>query len=195
MNTLKGKVAFVAGGARGIRAAIALRLAQEGVNVAFTFIRSEERAQNHGGLCAYCADIDWRTSSGGGWGINDHALRAWHHPPCFRGRYGARACAGRMGDSGCCCCGGWPVGGGGAAGTFLVGFRIPDQRADNDGPNAELPRFISTAKARELYGLRKGEPWVRPWLDISESEKSAFFRIKSNMVFFMVSNNSLVIRY
>lgn len=63
MNTLKGKVAFVAGGARGIRAAIALRLTQEGVNVAFTFIRSEERAQNHGGLCAYCADIDWRTSS------------------------------------------------------------------------------------------------------------------------------------
>ena len=46
MNDLKGKVAFVTGGARGIGAAIVLRLAQEGVNVAFTFIRSEERAQN-----------------------------------------------------------------------------------------------------------------------------------------------------
>lgn len=46
MNDLKGKAAFVTGGARGIGAAIVLRLAQEGVNVAFTFIRSEERAQN-----------------------------------------------------------------------------------------------------------------------------------------------------
>tara|TARA_R110001592_G_scaffold195643_1_gene443302 strand:- start:251 stop:430 length:180 start_codon:yes stop_codon:yes gene_type:complete len=57
-----------------------------------------------------------------------------------------------------------------------------------------LPRFISTAKARELYGLRKGEPWVMPWLDISKSEKSVFFRIKWNMVFFMVFKNSVFLR-
>lgn len=46
MNSLKNKVAFITGGSRGIGAAIAMRLAQEGANVAFTFVRSEGCAKN-----------------------------------------------------------------------------------------------------------------------------------------------------
>ena len=43
-QTLKGKVAFVQGGSRGIGAAIALRLAQEGAAVAITYVSSERPA-------------------------------------------------------------------------------------------------------------------------------------------------------
>ena len=43
-QTLKGKVAFVQGGSRGIGAAIALRLAQEGAAVAITYVSSEKPA-------------------------------------------------------------------------------------------------------------------------------------------------------
>jgi predicted neutral ceramidase superfamily lipid hydrolase len=28
---------------------------------------------------------------------------------------------------------------------------------DDDGPSAEIPHFITTTNARELYGLREGE--------------------------------------
>lgn len=28
---------------------------------------------------------------------------------------------------------------------------------DDDGPSVEIPHFITTANARELYGLREGE--------------------------------------
>jgi 3-oxoacyl-[acyl-carrier protein] reductase len=42
--SLAGKVAFVQGGARGIGAAIARRLAQEGANVAFTYVSSAAKA-------------------------------------------------------------------------------------------------------------------------------------------------------
>lgn len=45
MNTLKGKVALVTGGSRGIGAAIVKRLAAEGADVAFSYSRSPERAQ------------------------------------------------------------------------------------------------------------------------------------------------------
>lgn len=44
MSTLKGKVALVTGGSRGIGAAIVRKLAQEGANVAFTYISSAEKA-------------------------------------------------------------------------------------------------------------------------------------------------------
>ena len=45
-NSLLGKVALVTGGSRGIGAAIATRLAREGADVAFTFLRNTERADD-----------------------------------------------------------------------------------------------------------------------------------------------------
>ncbi|MGK5519398.1 SDR family NAD(P)-dependent oxidoreductase [Micromonospora sp. URMC 107] len=44
MTTLNGRAALVTGGARGIGAAIALRLAQEGADVAITYENSTDRA-------------------------------------------------------------------------------------------------------------------------------------------------------
>ncbi len=44
MSKLKGKVALVTGGSRGIGAAIARRLAHEGANVALTYNRSADKA-------------------------------------------------------------------------------------------------------------------------------------------------------
>jgi 3-oxoacyl-[acyl-carrier protein] reductase len=44
-DILSGKVALVAGGSRGIGAAIVRRLAQDGAAVAFTYSRSSERAE------------------------------------------------------------------------------------------------------------------------------------------------------
>ncbi|MEU9700378.1 SDR family oxidoreductase [Streptomyces sp. NPDC047981] len=44
-NGLDGKAVLVTGGSRGIGAATALRLAQEGADVAFTYVSGEERAK------------------------------------------------------------------------------------------------------------------------------------------------------
>jgi 3-oxoacyl-[acyl-carrier protein] reductase len=45
MSELAGKVALVAGGSRGIGAAIVQRLAREGAAVAFTYLTAADKAQ------------------------------------------------------------------------------------------------------------------------------------------------------
>lgn len=45
MGKLQGKVAFITGGSRGIGAGIVKRLAEEGANVAFTYVSSREKAE------------------------------------------------------------------------------------------------------------------------------------------------------
>jgi 3-oxoacyl-[acyl-carrier protein] reductase len=45
MKLLAGKVALVTGGSRGIGAAIVARFAEQGANVAFTYLSSEEKAK------------------------------------------------------------------------------------------------------------------------------------------------------
>jgi 3-oxoacyl-[acyl-carrier protein] reductase len=45
MSTMNGKAVLVTGGSRGIGAATAVRLAEEGADVAFTYVQGEERAR------------------------------------------------------------------------------------------------------------------------------------------------------
>jgi len=44
MSILKGKVALVTGGSRGIGEAIVLQFAQQGADIAFTYVSSAEKA-------------------------------------------------------------------------------------------------------------------------------------------------------
>ena len=45
MKLLENKVAIVTGGSRGIGEAIAIKFAENGANVAFTYVSSDERAK------------------------------------------------------------------------------------------------------------------------------------------------------
>ena len=45
MGLLSGKTALITGASKGIGRAIAIRFAQEGANVAFTFLSSVEKGQ------------------------------------------------------------------------------------------------------------------------------------------------------
>src|SRR3954465_10584176 len=45
MKLLDGKVAIVTGASRGIGEAIALKLAEHGANIAFTYVSSDEKAK------------------------------------------------------------------------------------------------------------------------------------------------------
>jgi 3-oxoacyl-[acyl-carrier protein] reductase len=45
MKLLEGKTALITGGSRGIGEAIVLKFAEQGANIAFTYLSSEERAQ------------------------------------------------------------------------------------------------------------------------------------------------------
>lgn len=46
-----------------------------------------------------------------------------------------------------------------SGGNNQVDGQAPEEPAflDDDGPSAEIPPFITTVNARELYGLREGE--------------------------------------
>ena len=46
MSLLNGKVALITGGSRGIGEAIVLKFAQQGADVAFTYLSSEDKAQS-----------------------------------------------------------------------------------------------------------------------------------------------------
>ena len=45
MKLLENKVAIVTGGSRGIGEAIVLKLAENGANIAFTYVSSDEKAK------------------------------------------------------------------------------------------------------------------------------------------------------
>ena len=47
MKLLEGKTAIITGATRGIGKGIALKLAEHGANVAFTYVSSEEKGLNY----------------------------------------------------------------------------------------------------------------------------------------------------
>ena len=46
MKLMEGKVALITGATRGIGKGVAMKLAEHGANVAFTFVSSPEKAMN-----------------------------------------------------------------------------------------------------------------------------------------------------
>ena len=61
-NSLNGKVALVTGGSRGLGAAVALALADEGADVAISYEKSKERAEAVVAQINSVAAAGWRSS-------------------------------------------------------------------------------------------------------------------------------------
>lgn len=60
-----------------------------------------------------------------------------------------------------------------------VNGQAPDEPAflDDDGPSAEIPHFVTTTNARELYGLRESETVAEAIARSYDAMKSAPYRV------------------
>ena len=64
MKLLENKTALITGASRGIGEAIALKFAEQGANIAFTYLSSEERAKAlEEKLAHYCVRCPFKSSS------------------------------------------------------------------------------------------------------------------------------------
>ena len=79
-NALKGKVALVTGGSRGLGAVIATALAAEGVDIAISYVASAEKAD---------AVVEGLTKTG----VRAIAIRAIRRPPVLSSRLSSRTSA------------------------------------------------------------------------------------------------------
>ena len=82
---MTGKRALVTGGSRGIGAAVALRLAEEGADVAFTYVSSEEVAAEVAGKIEALGRRALALRAVG-WPVMGPLVRRWPPPRSSGGR-------------------------------------------------------------------------------------------------------------